>query len=672
MRQLAPPVALLLVIVLACTNALLQSADLRAANVDPKVVLNVTVSTEWQPGDSDQLSADLLAAGCADTAHKTFLADLEAGMREFARYFYSYTGGQMAIGEVTIHTDGEQWDTADIRVLANRSYRPTAFVGGIVDEATPHYAVGNDIIPATIYYPGEILLSRLWDGSGARCGPWSAPAGWRTIGHEWGHYALHLYDEYVDQRSGAPQFCDEESLGPVLRRVSPSASFSTTIQSLMAYHYSADQLSHWPAGKPPRSCGTSPHATLYNESNWATVARVYGGAGVTMPRTAPASRTDAPPITVNIATAATPRANTTAAVRLSPLSSRKLVGQAYLIRSNSPGGPPSRIIGQGNILPGEELPMQFWGVQTDTQDRAAVVVNDLLGGPQCSYPLDYRSPAGSAPLHTDRLNTLDAKPSTWQPSLTITPIVTTKTTLGSDVTGLRVQLTDCSDKLPSKVEFVYCPAGSDCRAPVDAAQLSERSFGHTFYFEPDAPPATHGYIYAREPLRGAETMTWYQLAGGVGPTHIGAHAPQMDGLISLDLPQNDPRAVGENRVLYSPAPVCTVPQTLPANVLGIIGQSFNAQTIIANPNGGKPWGAADPWLRVRLSYDQDLLDRLGIAEERLVVLRLTGQGWQALPTVGRSFALDWIATQPQALSGQGDTFALGYGPAQLQLPIVLR
>jgi hypothetical protein len=80
-----------------------------------------------------------------------------------------------------------------------------------------------------------------------------------------------------------------------------------------------------------------------------------------------------------------------------------------------------------------------------------------------------------------------------------------------------------------------------------------------------------------------------------------------------------------------------------------------------------------PPLRVRLGYDQDLLDRLGIDEGWLVILRLDGQGiWQPLPTAGRSFALDWIAARPQSWSAQGEVYALGYGPARLLLPLVAR
>jgi hypothetical protein len=76
---------------------------------------------------------------------------------------------------------------------------------------------------------------------------------------------------------------------------------------------------------------------------------------------------------------------------------------------------------------------------------------------------------------------------------------------------------------------------------------------------------------------------------------------------------------------------------------------------------------------VRLSYSQDLLDRLGINEDQLVVLRLDkGQRiWQLVPIAGRSRALDWIAAAARPFDGQGAVYALGYRPP-VWLPLVRR
>jgi hypothetical protein len=70
-----------------------------------------------------------------------------------------------------------------------RRPRPAAFVGGIVKTPTPNISATNGLT-GTVFYPATIFLGRGWDGRSARCGGWSQPAGWRTIGHEWAHYAL--------------------------------------------------------------------------------------------------------------------------------------------------------------------------------------------------------------------------------------------------------------------------------------------------------------------------------------------------------------------------------------------------------------------------------------------------------------------------------------------------
>src|ERR1700752_1767085 len=105
----------LLLALLICAHPSLGVARSPAAAATPKITFDITVSTEWQPGSADSLPDDRLAAGCPAEAKNTYLDDLEAGLRAMAAYFYSYTGGQMAIANVKIYTGGEAWDTANIR-----------------------------------------------------------------------------------------------------------------------------------------------------------------------------------------------------------------------------------------------------------------------------------------------------------------------------------------------------------------------------------------------------------------------------------------------------------------------------------------------------------------------------------------------------------------------------
>jgi len=240
-----------------------------------------------------------------------------------------------------------------------------------------------------------------------------------------------------------------------------------------------------------------------------------------------------------------------------------------------------------------------------------------------------------------------------------------------------VRLLDCAGRT-KQVQVAYCPAGGDCDPPVLMTPLvgSPGVFEHTFFWRDGVaePPALHGYIYARSLDTHEETATWYQLAGGVGPATGNVHAPLADAGVDASVAPGQKLPTNDTRLLFSPAQGCTSGGTiLPAGVRGIVGTPFDVQPVVANGNGGHAWNSDDPQLQVRLSYSQDLLDRMGINEDQLVVLRLEkGQRlWQLVPAVGRSRALDWIAASARSFNGQGAIYALGYRPP-VWLPLVRR
>lgn len=665
---------LLLLALLLCAGAVPASMNGAAAPHKIAQVFDLTISLEWQPGSEDRLPDDLALAGCpATTAKELFVDDLAASVYESAAYLYYFSEGQMALRNVAIYTGGENWDTADIRILASNSYRPTAFVGGIVDTPTLYFSMTTSVTP-TVFAPAAILLGRLWSGRGALCGPWSAPAGWRTIGHEWGHYALYLYDEYFDIEMGAEQYCTTTGLD--LSASSPV--LNSLVDSLMAYHYTADKL--WLTGDaPPRStrpawsCANTPQLHVHGATDWETIARFYP---VSLPA---ALRSDlvfagSPAealLNISVAAPATPREDTSAEVRLERLPIRERGAQAYLFRPGADGA-PLRIIGQGQLVAGGAA-LPFWGVFEENKDRAAVFMQDFDGGKRYAFPANLDA---APPLDVTAANTISLAATIWQPALSITPVVFETESGISEIGGLRVDLKDCASTTKS-VKLSYCPAGSDCSEPVLVS--GDNSFTHTFWFPldgKDEPPALHGYIYARSLDTSEELISWYQIGGGVGPAHTDTHAPLVDGLVQVDLAPSQAGAGADSRLLFSPAQVCSAPASLPPDVLGIAGTPFNIQPVIANFNGGQGWGSnpADPPLRVRLGYSEDLLDRLGIGEEQLVILGFDdGQGvWQILPEAGRSTVLDWIAADPQRFNGEGAIYALGYARARVALPLIMR
>jgi hypothetical protein len=666
-RSFTPLIGLTLLVAMLLGTGNVTARD--SAPAPALKTIDLVVSLEWEPGNTDTLRRDLLPADCAAT-ETTYLNDLELSLKNTAAYLYNFTEGQMTLGKIAIYTGGEKWDQADIRVLANSAYRPTAFVGGIVD--APQRVETRAGRPV-LYYPAPMLLGRLWDGKGARCGAWGDPAGWRTLGHEIGHYALFLFDQYFNVETGAEQYCTSSGVefGAIARDTIGVAD------TLMAYHYSADKL--WRGGTPPvlerpaLRCAGSPQDYVHGASEWATITRFY-------PELSDAVRL--PPMTlstikaelgsrglpsINIGAAPTFE-DTTAPVKLDPLrdapASKTAVGDAYLVRLNS-AGDPARIVGQGWVLPGEKNPPPFWGAAPDKRDRAGIYVYDETNRKRFATPSDFRD---TARLDLAAVNTFEAKPSIWRPSIVITPTVQ-MVGLFSEATELNVRLTDCA-RAVKQVQFVYCPAGGDCSKPANATLQADGSFFYTFTF-PDAlqnqRPAQHGYIYARGDTI-EETTVWYQIGGGVGPAHTGSHAPLVDGLVNTDMPPGRPGPTRDSRVLSNPTPVCTSSSALPPGIAGIIGAPYSIRPIIAGdpqfPNDrGAGWGQdpANPLLRVRLGYSQDLLDRLSIAEDQLVIVRLNANNvWEIVPTAGQSALLDWITGAPQNFGGDGEFYALAY------------
>ncbi len=656
----------------------------------PVIAIDLRVALEWEPGGADTLGAEL-APGCPGPGAGMpagYRANLERGLRETARYLYSMSEGQITLGEVTIGSDTKAWQEADVRVLASSGYRPSAYVGGIVDAPRLGATPGGQPV---LHYPAPVFLGRLWDGAGARCGGWAEPEGWRTMGHELAHFALFLYDQYTNVRDGQAQYCasaDLAFLDPGLGRA--PAARAGRAATLMAYQYSADKL--WlgappPSGAGPRrlGCADTPHDSVYpDHSEWDVLSHFYPALRTPSVATL---RTDWDSVfeaeivprgilRVGWAAPAT-RADSTAAVRLDALRAAGLVGEAYLVREGAPGV-PQRIIGQGWRIPGEAAPPAFLGATPGAPERAAIFVADGASGER--YAVPPALPAGGLSLADGTVNRVAARPSEWRPTLVLTPTVAGDGSRFSEVTALNLQLTDCAMKT-EQIELTYCPAGGNCDNPVRVSRDADGSFRHRFGPYPldgrGEPPALYGYLHARSTNTGEEFISWYQIGGGVGPAHIDGHAPLIDGAAAVEAAPGGVASGRDNRVLLAPSPVCAAAK-LPAGVAGLIGAPLGVQvTLASNPQLDQPergWGGPDAPLRVRLSYDQALLDALGIDEGRLVPLRLApdAAAWELAGEEGRSADLDWVAAAARDFGGDGEIYALGYRAPQLFLPALWR
>jgi hypothetical protein len=214
---------------------------------NPLVLFNLVVSIEWD-------------------ATITYTDQISRAAQYASNYLYDVTDGQMAFGQVTIYDSGEHWADADVQISTKNIVRPHAYVGGITSEDTSHV----------------IRLGRGWDGHSGNQGHWDQPDGFHTLGHEFGHYALHLYDEYFaylfdhnDNLVGeVPAYCT----GPENRDPASAA----TNASVMDYQYTTSELSArgvpglWsPLCEQTAQWQLTERQLGHGESPWETLARMY-------------------------------------------------------------------------------------------------------------------------------------------------------------------------------------------------------------------------------------------------------------------------------------------------------------------------------------------------------------------------------------------------------------
>lgn len=123
-------------------------------------LFNLIVATEWRPSAA-------------------YLGQLERGLRQASDCLYEATGGRMAFGQALI--GGPEWlGCADIQIMASNRLRPRVWVSGLHENKK--------------YMP--IRCGRgLWSEDGRTTIAWDEPEAYRTLVHEWAHYALELRDD---------------------------------------------------------------------------------------------------------------------------------------------------------------------------------------------------------------------------------------------------------------------------------------------------------------------------------------------------------------------------------------------------------------------------------------------------------------------------------------------
>ncbi len=210
---------------------------------DSLTLFNIVVSIEWD-------------------ATEEYITMIEDSFHKASNYLYDVTDGQMAFEQVTIYDNAENWSDADFQFSTKNTVRPYAFVGGITSDDKAH----------------TIRVGRFWSRQGGNRGAWNEPDGYRTLIHEFAHYALHLQDEYiarsVDDDGNLKADGNAACTDPLIKK---STSGDATNASIMYWPYNTSELVG--ADDWNENCRETLQHFVNGKSDWETVVEHYGGTG---------------------------------------------------------------------------------------------------------------------------------------------------------------------------------------------------------------------------------------------------------------------------------------------------------------------------------------------------------------------------------------------------------
>lgn len=181
-----------------------------------------------------------------------YLRDFAGGLKKASAYLFDVTDGYLYIKSVTLCDNKHYWNSADIRVYQSNVHPNTDEAGGIKDQSK------------------HINLPHNWDGKSYPWGySWTHKEAYRTIVHELGHYALFLYDEYIDAYGREyPRVHDDATRYDIPQGPHSFMNFQYKYSEMTSeYNYT-----HW---NPPSGYKTTMQRYINQESCWETFFRMY-------------------------------------------------------------------------------------------------------------------------------------------------------------------------------------------------------------------------------------------------------------------------------------------------------------------------------------------------------------------------------------------------------------
>lgn len=495
------------------------------------VLFDVTVSLAWQPPTNDD-----------------YISNLKAGLKDASASLYDATDGQMAFGKTSIYTDGEAWNQADIRIFASNDRRPAAYVGGVVNDTTPyHLDDGTDAKKTMMFEPASILLGRSWDGSvrgDENMGQWNQDRAYRTITHEWGHYALFLFDQYIAEETET-KYCPCQEIEQMGDSDIPSPVCSvpqdTGDASVMAYQYRATEFQASNLRSPSVACGDTSQAQAWNHrTDWQTLAKWGEIQGLEVngsplaPITEP-NQLSAGPQTLGIvehlfeaATLSSAGDNTIQNINLGLTNlSDNSVTQIYALERNE-DRQVTQITHQGSLVRGAE----------DSAKFSPLGNLPLLGIAQTSeihIEMDrYQSSPGTIPEANLGDGSIAHSVNEWLASMDIIFHMGTLQS-NSAITSIDINIAS-AESLSTAPSAQLChpdPAVGCTESQSMSSQGDDKLWAVTFSDFQGLERFPLYWLVRVESERGALTR-WVQDIGGIGPSHNYADTPSRDGDIMAD------------------------------------------------------------------------------------------------------------------------------------------
>ncbi|HSH05903.1 MAG TPA: VCBS repeat-containing protein [Anaerolineae bacterium] len=142
----------------------------------PLYLFNLDVSLEW------------------DATLDDMITDLSTAIQYGSEVLYDTTNGQMALGDINIYHNRENWHNADIIIYAANDIHPSASMGGVV--TTPTHDIGLTGVITNAYRPGLVRMGTNWDPYGESQSDLTEDW-WNALAHELGHYLLYMPDNYI-------------------------------------------------------------------------------------------------------------------------------------------------------------------------------------------------------------------------------------------------------------------------------------------------------------------------------------------------------------------------------------------------------------------------------------------------------------------------------------------